>query len=167
MLFGLWREIARDSKEQRVLDVFEIDVGESALRDACAESVDVILADRQRLEEEIVAGCEEIHVEDAMVRHCAEDALVVADRVSREEGDADARVRIRFHGAFRFREHEHAGVRVRRVELESRGQVAVIVNGEQTRFHFHRVDFYFVEVNALFAETHFEAICRSDRSESR
>lgn len=133
MYFGLWREIARDLKEQGILDVLEIDVGESSLSDARTECIDMVLGDRERLKEEIVACREEVDVEDSVVGDGAEDTLIVADCVSWEEGNADSRVGFRFDSAFGFRKHEDAGIRVSgRVELELRWQLALVVDCQQT-----------------------------------
>ena len=69
-------------QEVGILHVLEVDLGESTLDDPLPEVFDVFLLE---LDEQVVGGSDEVHVEDLVVSGDTPDSFVVADRISRSE----------------------------------------------------------------------------------
>ena len=77
----------RQLQQDVVLNVLEFDGRDPALDDPLAEGVDVHLHQRHGADQQVVAGADQIHVQQQMVADQAVDALVVGDGIPGPELD--------------------------------------------------------------------------------
>lgn len=72
-----------------VLHIFELDLGYATLDDPLPEHIHMTLQQGERVDQQVVAGADQVHVQQDMVPHQAVHSLIVGDGVPGLEGDDD------------------------------------------------------------------------------
>ena len=98
--------------------------------DLVAVSIDMALAQRNRLSKHIVASTEKIDEEDFVVPDEAENSLIVVASALRAESNDDPLASVCLHHTLSHRNGEQ--IALVSEELERRGQIAVVNDVEQT-----------------------------------
>lgn len=93
-------------EKQVIFNVFQFDSRDSAFDDSLPEGVNMLLNEGKRSDQQIVAGSDEIDIQENMISHKAVDSLIVGNCVSRSEFDDDFGIGITSDGPFGFIEKE-------------------------------------------------------------
>ena len=93
-------------EKQVIFNIFQFDSRDPAFDDSLPEGVNMLLNEGKRSDQQIVAGSDEIDIQENMVSHKAVDSLIVGNCVSRSEFDDDFGIGIASDGPFGFIEKE-------------------------------------------------------------